>query len=598
MPNHTLPPSLDEIRALRPEKAQDRLSPDLRARTEWSFSRDMSGARVRGDETSARLCRALGAPAVTVEDTVHVDPAVIRPDSPEVQEIMCHELAHVAQFSGSAPVATTSLVLPETEADADLAAEAAMRGQRYPVRPRGDLAVVNYPWWVVFAAIAALGVGASIYGGSQAQDSRRKKAEAEARKAAADGELTGDEREKIVKKYVEPRVHETWYGMIPFWGSMHQIGQAENVWEAVGGVSFLLLDCTLVGGMAMKTFGKSTAQVTTRSITMNSVDELSAVLTKPSPEVTKVFQEVAKGGGTATQREAFKVLLDAMGRGELKMLGKEAAEQAVTQSTKGGTAILAGTRGPTHHSMVFVIHNGEVFRLHGGPLARVFNYGKSQTLQKVAQSESFLKGWNNVTVYGADHLKGLTGNQITNFLAQWQGRTTGINRVMNHLFAPGCSSTAGYTLKTLKAPVALKAGDTMIPVLLDRALMQGPGLHFALNNTLGHSMASGLHRGLPWLVGKGGQTIAPSLETAGFGSMREAQSNFLFTQKVGLDRHSNNRIGIVEEKDNGSQIVQSLYVLEPVPYLDLERVPLNYGDFNLYAPGIFDVPLPDKLKGR
>ena len=67
---------------LRPDPREDALGAELRRQTTWAFGRDMAQARVRADAVSARLCRQMMSPAVTVGDTILVDPAVLPPDAP------------------------------------------------------------------------------------------------------------------------------------------------------------------------------------------------------------------------------------------------------------------------------------------------------------------------------------------------------------------------------------------------------------------------------------------------------------------------------------------------------------------------------------
>src|SRR5262249_17692232 len=107
----------------------------------------------------------------------------------------------------------------------------------------------------------------------------------------------------------EPHLHETWWGLIPFVGSIDQMINGANWWSKAGGAVFLVLDPSLVGGMVAKGIAKGGIVFATRTA------------------VREGLAEVARGGGTAAQREAYAKLVEAAARGEIK-LGTQAQIEA------------------------------------------------------------------------------------------------------------------------------------------------------------------------------------------------------------------------------------------------------------------------------
>jgi outer membrane protein OmpA-like peptidoglycan-associated protein len=115
-------------KALRNEHATPRsdtarpIEPAVRSRFEGGFGRDFSDVRVHAGPEAADTARSLRAQAYTVGTDIHFAAGRYRPDTAQGQQLIGHELAHVAQQArgGSG--------LADAEARADRAAHHVMQG--------------------------------------------------------------------------------------------------------------------------------------------------------------------------------------------------------------------------------------------------------------------------------------------------------------------------------------------------------------------------------------------------------------------------------------------------------------------------------------
>ncbi len=76
------------------------LSKPSRSAFESAFGRDLSRVRVHTDSASGQAAQAIGARAYTVGAHIAFAPGEYRPEEPEGQRLLAHELTHVAQHSG------------------------------------------------------------------------------------------------------------------------------------------------------------------------------------------------------------------------------------------------------------------------------------------------------------------------------------------------------------------------------------------------------------------------------------------------------------------------------------------------------------------
>ena len=75
------------------------LSPRERAFFEPHFGQDFSRVRIHADARSAEMAEALNAEAFTVGHDVYFGPGKLQPETRESDQLLAHELAHVAQQS-------------------------------------------------------------------------------------------------------------------------------------------------------------------------------------------------------------------------------------------------------------------------------------------------------------------------------------------------------------------------------------------------------------------------------------------------------------------------------------------------------------------
>ena len=107
----------------RPGGASGRpLEKAIRSAIESRFNHDFSKVRVHTDQEAARSARSIGAQAYTVGDDVVFGRGAYRPDSRQGQELLTHELAHVAQQGRAGST-------QDAETRADRAVAHVMRGR-------------------------------------------------------------------------------------------------------------------------------------------------------------------------------------------------------------------------------------------------------------------------------------------------------------------------------------------------------------------------------------------------------------------------------------------------------------------------------------
>lgn len=75
----------------------DALDPDLRARLESQFGRDLSAVRIHTDAEAEAMCEEMHARAFTVGNDVYFAAGSYAPESDTGLELLAHELAHVGQ---------------------------------------------------------------------------------------------------------------------------------------------------------------------------------------------------------------------------------------------------------------------------------------------------------------------------------------------------------------------------------------------------------------------------------------------------------------------------------------------------------------------
>jgi hypothetical protein len=119
------------------------LDPAFRAVIESRLASDFGGVRVHTGPAAARSARYLGAQAFTVGGDIVLGAGAPAPGTPAGRSLLAHELAHVVQQAAGAAVAAQPDAGVDAEREADAAATAVTRGQRYAVRARTGVAIAR-----------------------------------------------------------------------------------------------------------------------------------------------------------------------------------------------------------------------------------------------------------------------------------------------------------------------------------------------------------------------------------------------------------------------------------------------------------------------
>ncbi|MEM7696208.1 MAG: DUF4157 domain-containing protein [Pseudomonadota bacterium] len=444
----------------------------LRARASHSFGVNLSAVPIT---VNGAATGAVGRLAFATRRGVTLHPAALGQGA-LTDEIVLHELAHMAQFC--APRSGARLSPADLEREADDAAEAARHGVRHPVLRREGMPAA-LPFWPLILLAMASGVGLTVYGSTQPRDTPVRDTGGKKIK-----DLTPEEQARVVKQHVEPHIHESWWGLVPFVGSVDQMLNGRNIYTKLGGGVFFLLDCTLIGGILSKTTAKGGTTVATKTLVQGGGDDVAAALVRPGPVAQEGLKRVIAGKGTQQQAEAFQEVIKAIAREDLKIAGNAVTKTTVDGMTKGGTYIMAGNRGWLNHSVVYVFHNGKRYLVHGGPTKRIYQYA-GETInysRMVNNSGRFMKNWNTVSIYSGKHLSGLSDDALREMIEAWSVKRGGIRSAMSFLDAPGCSFTQGHVLQSLKV-AETSFGNRMFPIFMKKSLHSGHGVHFVLNNT-------------------------------------------------------------------------------------------------------------------
>lgn len=419
-------------------------------------------------DAAARLTEAMGVPAFEMGGRIVAHPLLLRngPDS-RALHVLLHEAAHVLQRRASG---TAIGPAPDAEAEAERFAAAVLTGQAAPpILARSALPRVQpFLPFLAFAAVCGVGIALTMYG---------------ARKSARDRAKGGVQR--------SPHLHETKWGYVPFVGSYDQMVNGDNWASQLGGAVFLVLDATGIGSLVAKTTSKSAAK--------------GGLLFMTRQTSREALEQVAAGGGTALQREAYQELGEAAARGEISF-GAEAATAIEKQlADSSGTWVVAGGTGWLNHSVTLLISNGRIFKLHGGVMR--FAYPVSEGVLREGAGEAGAKligdGWlqrfNRFTVYAGDDL--LTDAALREQVGWWARWSEGVGRLgVNHMLAPGCAGSQAILLERLGIGAAGGAGR-FVPYLLDKGrIASGLGTSYVAN-TFKPMVANGIHAAL--MVGSG-----------------------------------------------------------------------------------------------
>jgi hypothetical protein len=416
---------------LRDRRGRGRgLPPSLRRRLERCFGADLAGVRLHADDIA--LTGRLGVLGLAHGDDVYVHPD-LDPSNPAGFWVLAHEVAHTLQQRGSRDGRDRPAfgrADDPLESEATRAALAALAGRPFRVRPRCDCSEVQ-PFLPLLIVLVAAGI------------------------ALWPKDLATDPGEAPV-----PHLYETGWGFVPFVGSLDQAINGKNWWNQAAGSVFFLLDVSMVAPI------------------------VRGALFSVKPGVQAALAAVSRGGGTAAQRAALTRLVAKEGA---QFMSEEAATQLVREAGLGQTMLFVGAQSGKegiHHSVVYALVDGKVYKLHGGILKLAAKV-QGRSVEKVV-GEAWLRRFNTMTVYReADLLAaGLTDEALTKVIGGWADRSSGlVEAIVNSPLcsARGCAFSQALLLEQLGLHSA-PTSSRYLPLLLERSRMAGElGTHYIIN---------------------------------------------------------------------------------------------------------------------
>jgi len=455
----------------------------------------------RVDDIALKICDDVrsdalfgAADAFAWNEAIYLRKSVVDHADRRLDRLLLHETAHVLQTRNyRSGLSTSSVVVLEQEAE--LAAQAALDGGRFDVRGvatplqrlNGLLGGLG-----IAALLIVVGAAASYYGSQQKRQSQEEEIK-KWKKTLEDRKPTQREIQQIedLRKRIQTKhTHETMWGVVPFYGSLDQILNGDNMLTKFGGVCFLVLDCTMVGGFVVRGGTKMLAQTQLKTgVRFFSGYEAQqfakgGIIFSVNEAQAGTLRTVAQGGGTALQKEAFETVLKAMAGEGLELTTEAGVKQAIGAASKGKTIILAGTEKFANHSAVYVIRNGQVFKLHGSMLTKQIASAGSQELTEQLLRRR-ISQMNTMTLYNADDLirAGLTDAHLMKIIDTWGRQGSGLALALeSKLGARGC----GHAQSVLLQQLGIHAEHGMaryLPILLDKSRMAGAGTHFVLNRS-------------------------------------------------------------------------------------------------------------------
>ena len=322
------------------------IDPDVRAPFERSYGYDLSPIRVHRGPSAERAAQAAQATAFTLGDHVVLGSSYDL-TGPSGQHVLGHELAHAVQSRlGGGGVGRVSEPGWPAELEAERAAQAAGAGRPHVLRERADGDLHRIAPWLVLAGIG-LAAGLVVWAVSDSPDENR------ARHAAG-----------------EPNRAEEVWALIPVYGSVQQIREADSYFQRVLGVGFLMLDFATLG----------TAGVAGR-----------AILKAPGALVRTA---IARRGAVLAVREGGEIASEAMARetaaaftreGGALLASQAAASNEMFAALQRGSLVVV-TEGGLNHAVVYAKNAaGQVMRVHGGPLRVLFAEAPREMSSRTAQ---------------------------------------------------------------------------------------------------------------------------------------------------------------------------------------------------------------------
>jgi hypothetical protein len=322
------------------------IAPDVRAPFERSYGYDLSPIRVHRGPSAERAAQAAQATAFTLGDHI-VAGSSFDLTGPGGRHVLGHELAHAVQSRlGGGGVGRVSEPGWPAELEAERAAGAAADGRPHVLHEHAGGDLHRIAPWLVLAGIG-LAAGLVVWAASDSPE------ENQARHAA--GETN--------------RAEEVW-ALIPVYGSVQQIREADSYFQRVLGVGFLMLDFATLGtaGIAGRALLKAPA-----ALVRTAIARRGAALA------------VREGGEIATEAMARETAAAFTREGGALLASQAAASSEMLAALQRGSLVVV-TEGGLNHAVVYARNAaGQVMRVHGGPLRVLFSEAPRELSGQTAQ---------------------------------------------------------------------------------------------------------------------------------------------------------------------------------------------------------------------
>ncbi|MDD1793360.1 DUF4157 domain-containing protein [Enterovibrio sp. ZSDZ42] len=310
---------------------------DIRAPFEQSYGYDLSPIRLHQSHAARQSLKALNTVAFALNDHIVMDSSVdLR--SRAGQHVLGHELAHTVQGrlgSGMPSAGNVRISQPSwySEHEAEFAVSAALRGRRYEIRRGVDQDIHQIAPWLILAGIG-LAAGLVTWAASDSPEENR------ARHASG-----------------EPDPSRSLWTLVPIYGSIQQIREAETYFQRVLGVGFLMLDMATLGsaGVAARALIRAPAALVRTAVQRQG----SRLVVREGGEIAT--EAVLRETGEAFVREGGAVFAT-----------RTAATAEMMQALQRGAMILV-TEGGINHAVMYARNAaGQLIKIHGGPLKLLF----------------------------------------------------------------------------------------------------------------------------------------------------------------------------------------------------------------------------------
>jgi hypothetical protein len=319
----------------------------VRAPFERSFGYDFSPIRLHRGAAAQQAAASVRATAFTLGDHVVLG-RDIDLSSTAGQHVLGHEFAHTVQArlggSGAGRVSDPSW---PAEKEAEKAGAAALSRQPHDIRESAGNDLHRIAPWLILAGIG-LAAGLVIWAASDSPEENRERHAAGA-----------------------PNPAEEVWALIPVYGSIQQIREADSYFQRVLGVGFLMLDCATLGtaGIAGKALIKAPGALIRTAIARRgaglAVREGGEIATEAMAKETAATFTREGGALLASQAQAGNEMLSALQRGSLVVV----------------------TEGGLNHAAIYARNAaGQVMKVHGGPLRVLFETGAREAAASTGQT--------------------------------------------------------------------------------------------------------------------------------------------------------------------------------------------------------------------